>query len=481
MGKQMTERKRKAEVVPFFQDGQYFYKKGLKAYHEKNLERAGKWMQRAADLEPNDPEILSQLAMILSELGQYKESNDIYAVIIETADPEMSECHYFMANNFAHLGLFHEAYKCAMMYSDKEPDGDFLEENEDLLDLLSIEGIEEDMGGGSDELILKQDAAKSLLENGNFEEAIELLEEIVRDFPEFWSAYNNLSLAHFYKGNVKAAKKYLDTVLTKSPGNLHALCNLLVFYYYERQDNKVLELSKRLGSIYPILIEHRYKLGATFALVGQYALAYRWLRSLQRQGFDGDDTFYYWLASAAYYTGNQNTADYAWQRVVEINPSKAETQPWKEVKGKGSPAMLLEERFAAIFLAAETGRKEDVLSYQEAERPKTSIERAFIDYVLQQKQEQGTEEAAFIYFAARLFVNKSVKESAAYIKLFRILLSAAENSHSLKNYTAWSAAAYYLYETAQGRKATKLSIAEKFGISSATLAKYQKLAEEYDQ
>lgn len=30
----------------------------------------------------------------------------------------MPECHYFKANNFAHLGLFQEAYKEAAAYSD---------------------------------------------------------------------------------------------------------------------------------------------------------------------------------------------------------------------------------------------------------------------------------------------------------------------------------------------------------------------------
>ncbi|MFP9202715.1 hypothetical protein ACLI2R_16425, partial [Enterococcus faecalis] len=87
-------------------------------------------------------------------------------------------------------------------------------------------------------------------------------------------------------------------------GNLHALCNLLVFYYYEREDEKVAELSDQLSNVYPMLLEQRYTLGATLALVGRYEIGYKWLKSLYKTGFEGDDTFFYWLSCSAYFTGH---------------------------------------------------------------------------------------------------------------------------------------------------------------------------------
>ena len=48
-------------------------------------------------------------------------------------DPFMTECHYFLANNYAHLGMFKEAYRHASAYLDKEEDGEFSEDAEDLL------------------------------------------------------------------------------------------------------------------------------------------------------------------------------------------------------------------------------------------------------------------------------------------------------------------------------------------------------------
>ena len=45
----------------------------------------------------------------------------------------MTECHYFLANNYAHLGMFKEAYRHASAYLEKEEDGEFSEDAEDLL------------------------------------------------------------------------------------------------------------------------------------------------------------------------------------------------------------------------------------------------------------------------------------------------------------------------------------------------------------
>lgn len=98
MGKHTSEHKNHAQIVQLLQDGQYFFHKGLKAYKERNLKRASKLIQRAVHLEPDDSEMLSQLAVIYSEMGQYQESNDLLDYIMANLEDEMPECHYFKAN-----------------------------------------------------------------------------------------------------------------------------------------------------------------------------------------------------------------------------------------------------------------------------------------------------------------------------------------------------------------------------------------------
>ncbi|MDR4399431.1 tetratricopeptide repeat protein, partial [Bacillus atrophaeus] len=145
MGKHTSEHKNDTQIVQLFQDGQYFFHKGLKAYRERNLQRASKLIQRAVQLEPKDSEMLSQLAVIYSEMGHYQQSNELLDLILVKLKEEMPECHYFKANNYAHLGLFQEAYKEASAYLNAEPEGEFSEENDSLLELLDLgEGGRED-------------------------------------------------------------------------------------------------------------------------------------------------------------------------------------------------------------------------------------------------------------------------------------------------------------------------------------------------
>ena len=56
------------------------------------------------------------------------------------------------------------------------------------------------------EVYFLQEKARRLMESGDFKAAIELLEAMITDNPEFWAAYNNLALAYFYIGETKQAK-----------------------------------------------------------------------------------------------------------------------------------------------------------------------------------------------------------------------------------------------------------------------------------
>ena len=99
-----------------------------------------------------------------------------------------------------------------------------------------------------DDLIIKQEEAKKLLESGHFPKAIKLLKSVIKEFPEYWSAYNNLALAYFYLGEVDKASRILDQVMEKNPGNLHAICNKLVFAYFQKDFPEVKQITELLRS-----------------------------------------------------------------------------------------------------------------------------------------------------------------------------------------------------------------------------------------
>jgi tetratricopeptide (TPR) repeat protein len=207
------------------------------------------------------------------------------------------ECHYFLANNYAHLGYFKDAYTHLTVYLEKDPDGDFTEEAEDLLEVLTLEeDVLDNDSYAHDDLITKQEQAKQLLESGHIPKAIKLLKSVIKDFPEYWSAYNNLALAYFYLGEEEKATNILDLVMEKNPGNFHAFCNKLVFAFFQKNAKEIEAFTAVLKKVNPLILEHQYKLGATFALIGEYETAYSWFYRLYKHGYEGDGSFYYWFS-----------------------------------------------------------------------------------------------------------------------------------------------------------------------------------------
>jgi len=461
----MHNREEKAKVIPFILDSRFFYERGMKAYRERNLTLAIKMFQRALHLEPKNEEVICQLAFVYTEIGEFQKSNELLSYILDEINPDMTECYYFIANNYAHLGLFQEAYKWAILYAEKEPYGEFTEENEDLLEMLEVEG-EANVNSAQDDLIMKQEKARSFLEKGQLNEAIHQLKSIINDYPDFWSAYNNLALAYFYLGEVDKAKEYLALVLEKNPGNLHALCNLLVFYFYERKDDEVEHLVQKLSSIHPLFLEHRYKLGATLALVGYYDHAFKLLYTLYSQGFDGDDTFYYWLSYSAYFTGNKELAKKCWKRVIQISPDKKGMEPW--VEDATLQVEIMEKKLYELYREKKSKQKEG--------HPK-EIDSAFSKLLPKYNDKEQQKIMSFAFQVAD-YLQVNSENDRLLAEWFHLFVFALKANIKLKNEKAWAAAVHFWWIKRENEKETQANIAKKYHISRTTLAKYIKMLKE---
>ncbi|MBA2871373.1 tetratricopeptide (TPR) repeat protein [Anoxybacillus calidus] len=483
-----TKKWRTGQVIPFVQNGEYYFKKGLAAYRRRDLYRAKKYLERAVHLSPNEPMFLCELAVVLSDLGEYQAANQLFLMIVNELDPEMTECFYFIANNYAHLGLFREAMKYAEMYIECEPDGNFVEETEDLLELLSIENEDGHMLDNQDDLIVKQERARNLLEKGQFTEAIQLLETIIQDYPQFWSAYNNLALCYFYIGNVKKAQHMIAEVLRQNPGNLHALCNMLVFYYYLHEEQEVHRLIRKLESVYPFLIEHRYKLGATFALVGRFDLAFKWLYNLYKMGFDGDGAFYYWLSYAAYYRGYKQFAETMWKKVIHLSPEKQGQEPWSSASSAKPQEMVriqqwlnsenTSEILYGLYLVGKSFYKDELIkqtSFQQHLHSNSFIQ-SFANYIVSPTSGIVSPNVADSFsIVDELWKNNDVSDERMCIAWFYIFGKAAEFEYDFSNHSAWAAATEYVWGKKNGENTTQQSIAEKYGISISTVKRYVKM------
>lgn len=486
----------KENIISFLPTGEYYYKKALDELQKEQYEKAHKYLKRAAELSPNDPMILLQYAILQMEIDNFELAHELlrsaYAM-----DQKESEIIFFLAEVNAHLGNFVEANKFASMYLEMDIQGEYTEEAMEIVDFTEQEDVVSlQVDTPSSEALYLQEKSRRLMEQGKFTEAVELLESIVVDYPDFWAAFNNLALAYFYIGEEEQAKALLHDVLSENRGNIHALCNLAVIHYYEKNEEELEQIVELLAKINPYFVEHRYKLGATFALIGKYEQAFKWLRSLQRKGFEGDPGFYFWLSHSAYFSGHEEVAKNAWKSLLKLDPEKAGFEPWLPQKNESNDAAskiqkeyILEkiqhkdvsERIYGFYLLGKSAHRQEIISH-----PKwivvdnlTTMEKLFLANSLGHDFDgKSPAEKAFLkaIAATDLLYDKykplEHEDTFLFQMWFVLVERALEKGYDFKNPRALAAATEYMFVSSRSKNVTKKYYAEQYGITTSTLTKY---------
>lgn len=455
---------------------------------------AHKFLKRASELSPENPQVLMQYGVLMMEEGLFQEAHETLMATAEL-DPESTEVVFYLAEVHAHLNLLQEAKAYAVKYIEVDPTGPFKDESKEIIDF--VEQNEPYLDGDEDaEVYLLQEKARRLMESGEFKKAVELFEAIITDYPDFWAAFNNLALAYFYVGKKKQAIDLLHEVLHRNKGNLHALCNLAVFYYYDKKEEDLESLLELLVKIKPYLVEHRYKLGATFALVGRHKEAFGWLRSLQKHGFEGDAGFYFWLSNSAYFTGHEDISKDAYAKLIEIDPSKKGFEPWTDVEGEMQADSVEQdrqfilskiqneyrsERMLGFYILGKSAHKQEIIShpsYIEIEKL-SMVERLFLlsglnfellnDVPFNQSHIKALETTELLYGK---YCPLNYEAAHLFQMWFTLCEKGLTESYPFKNPNGLAAAADYMFQSARYDGITKKSLAEKYSISTPTLTKY---------
>lgn len=313
-----------AKIIPIQWDATFFFERAVRSLDRFHYDKALKYFRMAAQYEPDNPVNHCNMAGILSEMGNYEESNRILTWILEELDPEMTECHFYMANNYANKEMYEAAERSLVQYLQEDPDGQYLDEAEEMMELLHYE-LERPMqltNIKAREGIVEHDQARALLEEGKFTEAVRILESIAEKQPEFLAARNNLALAYYYMGMFDKAMASIRAVLELEPGNLHALCNLAIFYQHEGRSEELGSLLELLTKTVPFQQEHVFKLATTMGILGEHALAHRhFLRLLKDNDVHHDPCLYHYAAVAACNIGRYDEAERLWKSTVRLDPA----------------------------------------------------------------------------------------------------------------------------------------------------------------
>lgn len=119
---------KKKKILPYKTSAELYYKIGLKYEDEKKYLKALEYFIKAAKLQPFNADYQLNIAGVLTEIGDYKESNRVLAGILKNIDDSLTECYFCMACNYFDLGEFKKAASYFKKYIELNPDGYFIEE-----------------------------------------------------------------------------------------------------------------------------------------------------------------------------------------------------------------------------------------------------------------------------------------------------------------------------------------------------------------
>lgn len=321
--KKHVAKTKKRNVITVEMDATFFFERAVQSLDRHRYDKALKYFRRAVEFEPDNPVNHCNLAGVLSETGDYEESNRILQHIVEQIDPSMTECYFYMANNYANMENYEAAEEALVYYLEHDPNGQYLDEAEEMMDLLGyeLERPTKLTSIKSREGLFEHDRARTLLEEGKFSEAVRILEKLVKKSPDFMAARNNLALAYYYMGLFDKAMSSIRQVLELEPGNLHAMCNLAIFHQHSGNREQLNELVVCLRKTYPMHHDHIFKLATTMGILSEHETAHRLFRRLLKTGESGlDPCLYHYTAVAAYNIGKYSEAEKLWRTVEKLDP-----------------------------------------------------------------------------------------------------------------------------------------------------------------
>ncbi|MFB5192272.1 tetratricopeptide repeat protein [Alicyclobacillus fastidiosus] len=311
-----------SNVIAMNFDAAYFFERGVRFLQRNDLNKALKAFRKTVEYEPNNPVNYCNLAGVYSEMGDFEASNELLEHVLCDLDPNMTECQFYLANNYANMGEYDTAEEYVLRYLDADPNGEYADDAEEMLSVLLDE-----FGGGRafekwQEEKRKLDAQQAtkdgryFLENGQFEAAVEWLESVIEEEPENYAAYNNLCLAYYYTGQHDKALSLADDVLHRQPDNIHALCNRAILVKHFGWRDALDAAAEPLRKVFPLHYDLAMKVGTTLGIIGYHADALETFRRLIRLTTPAEPVLIHATAAAAANCRNWSVAERFWQMLA---------------------------------------------------------------------------------------------------------------------------------------------------------------------
>ncbi|MEA4846384.1 MAG: hypothetical protein VB106_04025 [Clostridiaceae bacterium] len=270
------------KVITFERGAEFYFDLAYKYIQKGRLKTALRYIEKAVDLKPYDSFLQFNYAGLLAEQGDIDRSTEVLVNIVKNIDPNYLECYFGLGCNYLQLQKIKKSSEYFSIYLEKDPSGEFAEEAEELLEMLTmIKDANNNLDDEELEKIYKiEEEAIDHLEKKEYEKATQKFETVVQMLPNAVPARNNLSLAYYYLGLLDKAIELAREVLSYEETNVHANCNLAIFYNKQGTASLVKKQLRIISKIRTDSEDYLYKIGDTYGSLGKHIDAYKTFKKL---------------------------------------------------------------------------------------------------------------------------------------------------------------------------------------------------------
>lgn len=316
--------KKENKILSFIQPAEFYIRKAEKHIDAGNLLQALQLYRQVLGMEPGNVDYLLSIAQVYSEMGLYEESNDVLLKIAKYGNTP-TECLFALGCNYMGMKNYELADEAFEQYLSIDPEGEYAEDIDELFDIIDEEEYEEDglLHDINRRMIYeKAFEGKQCLDKGDYNSAIKHLESVVEQDPTIYSAMNNLALSYFFDGHKHKAIEISKKVLAAQPQNLHACCNLALFYSDTNDHASATACLEKLSGIADIQPEDMHKIALTYCELGYHEKAYGWfLKIIGYQPYD--IRILHFCGLAAYNCGHYAEALGFFVKILKIDPNNS--------------------------------------------------------------------------------------------------------------------------------------------------------------
>jgi len=298
-------------------------------YHRERWSEAYKLLEELDRRYPNRTEVLSLLMDVSYELRDMKGYEIVCARLLKLVPHDADLALMLAGGHMANLRpvmALSAFQRFLQRWPDHERAQDACETVADLKERLP--SILTEMGltdsDGFDVAVLHEEA-QFCLDQGNWDGARQLEEQILERHPDFIPALNNLSQIHWVEGRLDQAVASAEQVIGLEQDNLHALSNLTRYYCLVGRVQDAQELVEELKSVQSDRVDSWVKKAEAMSYLGDDQGVLDVLTSAKQAGhLDSplaDPQLYHFAAVAALRFGQEKEARRYWRQAKKLAPN----------------------------------------------------------------------------------------------------------------------------------------------------------------